>query len=550
MYHFPSENNGLGNFDKGYDGIPSEEEFKHIYFKIKNANEPSFSSWYLFQAFNCLRLAGITQGVYKRFLMGNASSPFAGKFLKITIQIANLGKTLALLSQSHNSLKTRIDQLKKKESLFLFFKEKLSERFYETYLKVADFLEKFIYPNEKFIIKLIEKNEIKFNYENFVNNGKDTNNNVYWYYVNEIIENLKAKAKKDNLFNLFLPQISNLTNLEFAFISRLMGRSIFFAPEIFNCNAPDTGNMEILYKFGSLEQKEKYLKPLLNGEIRSCFSMTEKGVPSSDALNIQSTIELDETGEHYIVNGRKWWISGAGDPRCKFTIFLGIIPNKENKDKNTHHVSKHKKHTMIIIPLDTPGINIKRPMKVFGYSDFPHGHMDIVFSNVKVPKKNILLGEGRGFDIAQARLGPGRIHHCMRVIGCAYRALENLIDRASYKNTFGNKFSSNEYILNQIAKSKIELMQSELLVLYTADKIDIIGAKGAKEEIAMIKVSAPATALNIIDRAIQIFGGEGVSQDSFLANTYGIIRTLRIADGPDEVHLRAIGKSSFNNPKF
>lgn len=598
MYHFPSDQYGLGNFDKGYDGIPSEVEFKQIYFNLRKIKEPSLSNWYFCQAFNCLRLAGITQGVYKRSLMGNASSPFAGKFLKITIQIANLGKSLAIKAKNCQNLNGRIELLKIEEKLFKFFSSKLSAKFFETYLKVNDFMEKYVYPNERVIMELKERYENEFNYKKTINheirqttNKKSFDFTNFWEYVNETIEELKSKAKEEKLFNLFLPQISKLTNLEFALISRLIGRSIIIAPEIFNCNAPDSGNMEILYKFATPSQKEKYLNPLLDGEIRSCFSMTEKGVASSDALNIESTIIPDETGSNYIINGRKWWISGAGDPRCKFTIFLGVIPseknlnlkpekiqnnqrndndksqefnssfknhinqNSNNKQNELHHTtSKHKKQTMIIIPFNIPGIKIIRPMKVFGYSDFPHGHMDIEFNNVKVPKENILLGEGKGFEIAQARLGPGRIHHCMRVIGTAYRALENLIDRANYKKTFGKYLNENDLVIKQIAQSRIDLLQSELLVLYTADQIDIVGAKNAKDEIAMIKVSAPKTALKIIDRAIQVFGGEGVSQDAFLAHAYALVRTLRIADGPDEVHLRTIGKNSLlkfqNNPKF
>jgi acyl-CoA dehydrogenase len=270
--------------------------------------------------------------------------------------------------------------------------------------------------------------------------------------------------------------------------------------------------------------------------------MTEKGVASSDATNINSSIISDSDSDYYLVNGRKWWISGAGDPRCKFTIFMGV---------SEFNAPSHKKHTMIIIPMSSPGVNIVRPMKVYGYDDAPHGHMDIIFKNVKVKKSNVILGEGKGFQIAQGRLGPGRIHHCMRIIGTTERALENLIDRVKNRKVFGKTLSMNESIIKQIAKCKTELTQAKLLVLFAASKIDSVGAKEAMEEIAMIKIIAPKVGLRIIDRAIQIHGAEGVSQDTFLSYVWAAIRTLRIADGPDEVHLRSLGRMALNpKPKF
>ncbi len=326
-----------------------------------------------------------------------------------------------------------------------------------------------------------------------------------------------------------------------------MGRSLFFAPEVFNCSAPDTGNMEVLFRYGTTWQKETYLTPLLEGKIRSCFAMTEKGVPSSDATNINSSIKKDpENPDYYIVNGRKWWISGAGDPRCKFAIFMG---RSESQVKQPSHM----RQTMILIPLESKGVKIIRPMKVFGYDDAPHGHMDMSFHNVKVHKDNIILGEGRGFEIAQGRLGPGRIHHCMRIFGVAERALENLCDRATTRKAFNKLLSDNDDVVKKVAECETALLQARLLVLFAAFKIDQSGAKGAKNEIAMIKIVAPNIGLDIIDKAIQIHGGEGVSQDTFLAYVWAAVRILRIADGPDEVHLRSLGKSilsKYASPKF
>ena len=354
-----------------------------------------------------------------------------------------------------------------------------------------------------------------------------------------ILEDLKAKAKAEGLWNMFMPPSpheddefrgAGLTNLEYALLSEAMGR-ISWASEVFNCSAPDTGNMEVFIRYGTKEQKRKWLRPLMDGEIRSAFLMTEPAVASSDATNIETRIVRD--GDHYVINGRKWWSSGVGDPRCKIAILMG---------KTDPSAAKHQQQSQILVPLDTPGIKVEKMLPVFGFDDAPHGHAQVLLANVRVPAENILLGEGRGFEIAQGRLGPGRIHHCMRTIGKAEESLEKMVRRLMTRTAFGKKIIEHSVWEQRIGEARTNIEMCRLLCLKAADMMDKVGNKTAQGEIAMIKVAAPNMALKIIDDAIQAFGGAGVSDDAGLAKDYANIRTLRLADGPDEVHNRAIAR--------
>jgi acyl-CoA dehydrogenase len=380
--------------------------------------------------------------------------------------------------------------------------------------KLEDFLTRHVYPNEERWQRDLAQGER--------------------FRAPKLLAELQARAKAEGLWNLFMPDPdygAGLSNLEYAPLCEIMGRS-FIGPEIFNCSAPDTGNMEVLARYGTAAQKEKWLKPLLEGEIRSAFCMTEPDVASSDATNIQARIELK--GDHYVVNGRKWWSSGIMDERCKILIFMGKT-DPQNPDR-------HRQQSMILIPSNAKGVRVLRPLPVFGYDDAPHGHGEVAFENVAVPAENILLGEGRGFEIAQGRLGPGRIHHCMRLIGLAERALELMCKRAKVRVTFGKPIAERTVTLQRIASARILIEQARLLTLKAAYMMDAVGNKKAALEIAMIKVAAPNMAAQVIDWAIQAFGAAGLSDDFPLARAYANARAIRIIDGPDEVHLNQIGR--------
>jgi acyl-CoA dehydrogenase len=381
--------------------------------------------------------------------------------------------------------------------------------------QLRDFMQKHVYPSEETFYEQLNAGPTR-------------------WQVPPIIEELKARARERGLWNLFLPESDHgagLTNSEYAPLCEIMGRSPF-APEVFNCSAPDTGNMEVLVRYGTPEQKKQWLTPLLEGKIRSAFAMTEPKVASSDATNIESSIVRE--GDHYVINGHKWWTSGIGDPRCQVLIFMGKT-DPRNPDR-------YKQQSMILVPRQTPGITVLRMLTVFGYDDAPHGHGEVVFENVRVPAANMLLGEGRGFEIAQGRLGPGRIHHCMRQIGVAERALELMCQRANQRVAFGKRLAENDITLERIAQSRIEIDQARLLVLHAAWMMDTVGNKAAKQAIAEIKVAVPNMTLRVVDRAMQLHGGGGVSQAFPLASMWAHSRTLRFADGPDEVHRRQIGR--------
>ena len=388
----------------------------------------------------------------------------------------------------------------------------------ELQAKLNRFMETYVYPIEE---------EVEAFHANPENNWK------HWPGM----ENLKAQAKAEGLWNLFLPKSygdlsPGLTNLEYAALAEIMGK-IIWSSQIFNCSPPDTGNMEVLAKYGTPEQQEKWLTPLMNGEIRSAFLMTEPEVASSDATNIETSIVAD--GDEYVINGRKWWSSGAMDPHCKIAIVMG---------KTDPNAQRHIQQSMILVPMDTPGLKVIRPLSVFGYYDSPEGHAEVELKNVRVPKENLLLGEGRGFEIAQGRLGPGRIHHCMRLVGMAQRALELMSARSAERIAFGRAIKDFSSVRQEIAHSRCEIEQARLLTLSAADKMDKKGNKDAKDLIAMIKIVAPNMVLKVVDRAIQIHGGKGVSADTPLARFFAVARTLRLADGPDEVHLYQLGKNT------
>ncbi|XP_057622328.1 acyl-CoA dehydrogenase family member 11 [Chionomys nivalis] len=486
-------------------GIPWMEELISIYCRCRGI-DPNLPNWNFFTALSFFKLAGIAQGVYSRYLLGNNSSEDSFLMANIVQPLAETG--LQLSKRTLSAVPPRADP---KNQLFA-----QSRRGQEVLTKVKQFMRQHVFPAEKEIA------------EYYAQSG---NAEARWGHPS-VIEKLKEMAKAEGLWNLFLPAVSGLSQLDYALIAEETGKC-FFAPDVFNCQAPDTGNMEVLHLYGSEQQKQQWLEPLLRGDITSAFCMTEPNVSSSDATNIECSIQRD--GDGYIVNGKKWWSSGAGNPKCKIAVVLGRT--------ETASVSRHKQHSMILVPMDTPGVELIRPLPVFGYMDNEHGgHWEVHFNHVRVPATNLILGEGRGFEISQGRLGPGRIHHCMRSVGLAERILQLMCERAVQRVAFKKKLYEHEVVAHWIAKSRIAIEEVRLLTLKAAHSIDTVGSAAARKEIAMIKVAAPKAICKIADRAIQVYGGAGVSQDYPLARMYATIRTLRLADGPDEVHLSAIAK--------
>ncbi|KAL9643956.1 hypothetical protein ABK040_005425 [Willaertia magna] len=517
MYYYFPNFQGIGGL-KGVNfkeiGILNEKECIALYNQL--TNRKSIDKWHFYVAFSMFRISGIAQGVYKRFKLGNASSSNAKQVGLLAGLISDIAWQLIVTNEKDNLTSN---------DLGIHFG--LSKKVIELKDKLERFMNEYIYPNEQVFVE--QQSKLKNRFES----------------IPPIIEELKEKAKQEGLWNFFLVQHSplKLTNVEYAILAEVMGRS-FIASEIFNCNAPDTGNMEVLLKFGTEEQKEKWLKPLMEGEIRSCFAMTEYGVSSSDATNIQSTIKRE--GNEYVVNGKKWFITGAGDPRCKICVFMGMT--------NPNHPNPHQRQSMVLIPMDTPGVKLIKPLETFGFDDAPSGHWSMEFVNVRVPISNLIFEEGQGFHIAQARLGPGRIHHCMRMIGLAERTFEKMIERVKQRKTFGKYLGQHAIIQQYVAESRILIEQSRLLVLKTAYMLDYYGAKFARNEIAMIKVVVPRATKQIVDWAIQIYGGEGLlsnnpefnennNEEIFsLSRAWVGARQLELADGPTEVHLLTIGK--------
>eukprot|EP01122_Echinamoeba_exundans_P010305 TRINITY_DN3827_c0_g1_i2.p1 TRINITY_DN3827_c0_g1~~TRINITY_DN3827_c0_g1_i2.p1 ORF type:complete len:797 (-),score=44.73 TRINITY_DN3827_c0_g1_i2:68-2377(-) len=490
---------GFGRQGPSELGIPTQLEYVEHYCRCRGIERQTNLSFYT--AFGLFRLASILVGVYRRGVEGNASSDNAkrmGSFAELlatkAMRIATDGSTIPLWM-----------------SLFPF-----SAKSKALYAEVSTFMRDHVIPAEQ-VIHAHDNSELRWT-------------------VHPLIEQLKLKAKEAGLWNLFLPSShgAGLTNLDYAPLCELMGHSLI-APEIFNCNAPDTGNMEVLEKYGTADQKATWLAPLLRGEIRSAFAMTEPGVASSDATNISTSIIKD--GDSYIVTGRKWWTTGAGHPNCRLFIVMG---------KSSSSGPIHRRQSMILVPRDAPGVSVVRPLKTFGYDDAPYGHCEVLFENVRVPATNILLGEGRGFEIAQGRLGPGRIHHCMRLIGLSERSLALMVHRIQSRSTFGKKISEHGKIMKDVALSRTEIDQARLLTLQAAHAMDSVGNQLARDQIAAIKIVAPRVACRVVDRAIQAFGAAGMSEDFFLARAYAGARSLRLADGPDEVHEQTLAKIEYS----
>ncbi|XP_068681218.1 acyl-CoA dehydrogenase family member 10-like isoform X2 [Montipora foliosa] len=526
---------GFSNVDPSSLGIPTDTEYMKEY--CQRAGIPVVANWNFYMAFSFFRVAAILQGVYKRALQGQASSQNAKAVGMLAETMAETGWKLACEGTGTNpGGGVKAGNASKRmystathtagSGALPIHLNCLPSRVQQLYSQLTDFMQEYVYPNEA----------------EFTKHQSSTD----CWTPHPLVEKIKEKARSAGLWNLFIPLETDpevkygagLTNVEYAYLCEQMGRSVY-APEMFNCSAPDTGNMEVLIKYGTDEQKERWLQPLLDGKIRSCFAMTEPKVASSDATNIESSIKLD--GNQYVINGRKWWTSGGMDPRCKICIFMG----KTDPDS-----PKHKQQAMILVPMETPGVRVVRPLSVFGYQDPPCGHAEVLFEDVRVPKENILLGPGRGFEIAQGRLGPGRIHHCMRLIGQAERSLELMIDRVKNRVAFGKPLVQQGTVLQDIAESRIEIEQARLLTLKAAHLMDTVGNKVAAPEIAMIKVVAPKMAQNVVDRAMQAFGGAGLSSDLPLALFWSWARILRLADGPDEVHLRSVAKREVKKDNY
>ncbi|XP_044032726.1 nephrocystin-3 isoform X2 [Siniperca chuatsi] len=484
---------------KGIEGIPTVGDLISIYCQCRGIPS-ALPQLNFYLALSVFKMAGIAQGIYARHLLGNASAPNAAQFGQCVEPLAKIALQLAQRSITGP----------KEEGVFL-----QTAKGQAVLQQVKDFMRQYVLPAQEEVAEYYSKH---------------TQSPQRWH-TPQIIEDLKMKAREAGLWNLFLPVVSGLSQLDYAYIAEETGRCLF-APEVFNCQAPDTGNMEVLHMFGSEEQKRKWLEPLLRGEIRSCFCMTEPDVASSDATNMECTLCRDE--DNYVINGKKWWSSGAGNPQCKVAI---VMCRNSSQDVS----SRHGQHSMILVPMDTAGVKLVRPLTVFGQDDAIHGgHFEVHFENVCVPASNIILGEGRGFEIAQGRLGPGRLHHCMRAVGLAELALELLCQRAASRHTFGKKLYQHEVVAHWIAECRLMIEQTRLLTLHAAHALDTLGSRAARKQIAMIKVAAARMACRVVDCAIQVYGGAGVSGDIPLAQMYSYVRTLRIADGPDEVHLSSI----------
>uniref|UniRef100_A0A3B5M0H4 Acyl-CoA dehydrogenase family member 11 n=1 Tax=Xiphophorus couchianus TaxID=32473 RepID=A0A3B5M0H4_9TELE len=485
---------------KEVEGIPSPSELISIYCRCRGIPSASLPPLNFYLALSLFKAAAISQGVYARYLLGNASAPDADQYGQTVEPLAKVALQLAKSPLAGPTKDRLFPQTAKGQAVLQ---------------QVKDFMQQYVLPAQQEVAEYYTKH---------------SQSPLRWQ-APKIIEDLKEKAKQAGLWNLFLPAVSGLTQLDYAYIAEEMGRCLF-APEVFNCQAPDTGNMEVLHMFGTEEQKKKWLEPLLSGEIHSCFCMTEPDVASSDAANMECRLHRDKNT--YIINGKKWWSSGAGSARCKVAIVMC-------RSSSEHGHSRHGQHSMILVPMNTPGVKLIRPLTVFGHDDAIHGgHFEVHFENVQVPVSNMILGEGRGFEIAQRRLGPGRLHHCMRAVGCAEQALELLCQRAASRRTFGKNLYQHEVVAHWIAECRLMIEQTRLLTLSAAHALDTLGSRAARKQIAMIKVAAARMVCKVVDCAIQVHGGAGVSGDFPLAQMYSYARTLRIADGPDEVHLSSI----------